>query len=122
MNHECLLLFSGQELEATRDRVQKQVRTSIVQIRPSQEIRADHLQAITTGFIAPKHESRGLERLLDDRDLALVQLEVDDLPGLRLAAGQFLFDLPFELFLAVVRLFVTSTKAPDAIVVPRTSW
>jgi len=86
MSHKCLLLFSRKEFERACDRVQKQV--GIVQVGPRQEIRADHLQTITTGFVAPEHQSRSLDCLLNHRDLALVQLEVNGIgaknPRLRL--------------------------------------
>jgi hypothetical protein len=97
MSHKCLLLFSRQELERARDRVQKQV--GIVQVGSREEIRADHLQTITPRFVSSQHESCGLDRLLNHRDLTLVQLEVDDFPGFGFSPGQLLLDLPFELLL-----------------------
>ena len=47
-------------------------------MRPRQEIRADHLQTVPPRLVRSEHESRRLDCLLDHRDLALVELEVDD--------------------------------------------
>src|ERR1035437_3676217 len=44
---ESLLLFAGQELVVTGNRVEQDLRVAIVQVRSCQEVRADHLQAVT---------------------------------------------------------------------------
>jgi hypothetical protein len=44
--------------------------------RACQEIRTDHLQAVTARFVGTQHQGCSVERLLDDRYLALVDLEV----------------------------------------------
>src|SRR5712692_7507678 len=89
-----LPLFTAQELKEPGDRVQEHVRISAVQVCARQEVRADHLQAVTPGFISSKHESRRFQRLLHDRNLALVQLEIDDLHGscIQLLNRDFLAD------------------------------
>jgi hypothetical protein len=48
-----------------------------------QEVRTDHLQTIATRLVGPEHERRRFDGFLDDRQLTLVELEVDNLPRLR---------------------------------------
>src|SRR5579864_6528455 len=78
--------------------MQQQSRLTAVQVRTGQKIRADHFQTISSRFIAAEHQSRGLDRLLDDWELALVEFEVDDLPRFGVLSGQLLFDLSLEFF------------------------
>ena len=65
---------------------QKSILVAGLQAHSRQKIRADHLQAIASRFVAPEHQSRCFERLLDHRQLALVGLEIEDLPRLRFLA------------------------------------
>src|ERR1035437_2487991 len=44
---KSLLLFAGQELVVTGNRVEQDLRVAIVQVRASQEVGADHLQTVT---------------------------------------------------------------------------
>ena len=53
---------------------------AVFKVRSRQKIRADHLQHVASGFVASQHQSRCFKGLLDDRQLALVQLEVDQSP------------------------------------------
>jgi len=69
---ESLLLFAGQELVVAGDRVEQDLRVAIVQVRARQEVGADHLQAVTSGFDRAQHPRRRFDRLLEHRDLALV--------------------------------------------------
>ena len=48
---------------------------STFQTHSRQEIRADHLEAIASGLVAPQHQRGRLERLLNHRQLALVSLK-----------------------------------------------
>ena len=52
-----LPLFTGQELKEPGDRVQERVRISVVQVCACQKIRADHLQAVTPGFIGSEDQT-----------------------------------------------------------------
>src|SRR2546430_16789490 len=70
---------------------------TIVQIRSSQKVGTDHLQAVAAGAIASQHQSRCFQRLLNDRDLALVELEINDLTRLSFFPGQLLLDFSPEL-------------------------
>ena len=45
----------------------------------------------------PSIKRRRLDRLLEHRNLALVELEIDNLPGFRFLARQFLLHFPLEL-------------------------
>jgi len=71
-----------------------------------QEIRANHLQRIASGFVGPEHESRDFKRTLDHGQLALVQLKIDDLPRLRFLAGQVAIHFPSKLFFRKLLRFV----------------
>src|ERR1039458_9566159 len=73
-------------------------RVANVQVRSSQEVGADHLQAVTARFVRAQHQSCRLDCLLDDRDLALVDLEIDQLRRLLFPSRQFLLHGPPELF------------------------
>src|SRR5437773_399152 len=90
-------LVPREKLEKPRKRTQEHIRITVVQIRSRQEIRTDHLQTVAAGFIGSEHQSRCLQRLLDDRDLALVKFEIHDLPGLGFFPGQLLLHLSPEL-------------------------
>ena len=61
----------------------------IVQIRSRQEVRANHLQTVSSRLIRTQHQSCCLDCLFDDRNLALVQFEVDNLPRFRFPPRQF---------------------------------
>ncbi len=52
----------------------------MVQVGSGQKVRTDHFQAVTPGAVASQDQGRGLDRSLNDRALALVQFEVDNLP------------------------------------------
>jgi hypothetical protein len=51
-----LPLFTGQELEEVRNRIQQQVWISIVKIRFGEEVGTDHFQAIATALVASQHQ------------------------------------------------------------------
>jgi hypothetical protein len=92
-----LPLFTGQKPEKPQGRLQKDLGIFILQIRSRQEVRADHLQAEPSGLIAAQHESRRFDRLLNDRQLALVQLEnleIDKSPTVPCPARLVLSRLP----------------------------
>ena len=71
------LVFAWQEPVVTRDRVEQNLRGAILQVRASQEVGGDHLETVTAGFVRAQHPGCGLDCLLDDRDLALVNLEIN---------------------------------------------
>src|SRR5207249_7605284 len=77
---KSLLLVGRQEMERAGKRAEQHVRISLIQIGSGQKVRADHLKTVAAGLIAAQHQSRRLDRLLDDRNLALIQLEIDNLP------------------------------------------
>ncbi len=66
----------GRNLKNRRRRLQENIGIFILQIRSRQEVCTDHFQAIAPGFVAAQHQSCRFDRLLNDRDLALVQLEI----------------------------------------------
>jgi hypothetical protein len=85
-----------------KDRLSKRqsnLRISIVQVRAGQKIRTDHLQAVAPGLVGAQHQGRDLHRLFDDRNLRLVELEVDNLPRFRFPPRLFPFHLLLELVL-----------------------
>ena len=94
---ERLTLFAGQELKQPGDRGQEHVGLSAVEVGSRQEIRADHLQTIAAGFVRTQHQGCRLNRLLNHRNLAPVELEVDDLGRFGVLAGEVLIDFALEL-------------------------
>ena len=100
------------------ERRQKSILIPRFQAHSRQKIRADHLQAIPSGLVAPKHQARCLECLLDDRQLALVGLEIEDFPRFRFLAGQVLRDLPFEFLLGQFARFVQPGCTIEPLTVP----
>src|SRR5689334_12860843 len=75
---KLMLVFARQELVEARDGFEQDFRVALIEVGAGQEVSADHLQTIAAGFIRSQHHGRRLNRLLDDRDLALVELEIDD--------------------------------------------
>ena len=67
------MLFSGQEFVIAGDRVEQDVWVAVVQA--SKKVGTDHFQAVAARFVRAQHQGCRLDRLLDDRDLALVDLE-----------------------------------------------
>jgi hypothetical protein len=51
-------------------------------VKPTMAGGADHLQALAPGLVRSQHQRCRLQRLLHHRQLALVELEIDDLVGL----------------------------------------
>ena len=76
-----------------RDGEEQSVGVAVLEAGPAEEIGTDHLQAIAPRFVSPQHQRGCLYGLLHHRQLALVELELDDLPGLGLLAGQVAVDL-----------------------------
>jgi hypothetical protein len=72
----------------------KDVAVSRLQAHSRQKIRTDHLQAVASRLVALEHQSGRFKRLLDDRQSALVRLEIKDLPRLSSLPGQVLRDFP----------------------------
>jgi hypothetical protein len=70
--------------------------SACLQSSARKKISADHFEAIAARFVAAEHESCDFERTFDNRQLALVELEVDDLPRFRFLPGQVSLDFPFE--------------------------
>ena len=54
----------------------------MVQVGSSQKVCADHFQAVAARSVTSEHQSRRLDRFLNDRHLALVQLEPSSRTGL----------------------------------------
>src|SRR5271165_615950 len=77
-----------------------------VQRGAGEKVRTDHLQAVAPRLVRPEHQSRGLDRLFDDRDLTLIDLEIDQLRRLAVLARQFPFHFPLELRLGHLSGFV----------------
>ena len=73
-----MLLFARQEIEELVDRLQQYFRISLLEVRSRKEIGADHLQAVTAGLVRSQHQG-SFQGLLDDRNLAFVDLEINDL-------------------------------------------
>ena len=76
--------------------MQEQVGITTVKCGSGQEVGADHLQAVAPRLVRSQHQSRGLERLLDHRNLALVELEIHDLRQFRVFSGQLCLNLPAD--------------------------
>jgi hypothetical protein len=55
--------------------VEQNLRVAIVQVLASKEVGADHLQTVTARFVCAQHQGCRLDRLLDDWDLALIDLK-----------------------------------------------
>src|ERR1039458_8768561 len=87
-------------------------------MRACQEVGADHLQTVPARFVRAKHQGCRLDCLLDDRDLALVHLEVDQFRRLLFFSGQFLLDLPPEVLLRQLTSFVQPGCTIEALPVP----
>ncbi len=117
MFQELLLLRRRQELIEARDREQERTRIGVLEAGATQEVGADHLQAIAPRFVSPQHQRGCLYGLLHHRQLALVELEVDELPGLGLLAGEVAVDLALELlfgeFAGLVQPGCTSEDLAD---------
>ena len=64
-----MLLWTGQELVIAREGAQQNLRIVAIHRGPGEEVSTDHLEAITPGFARSEHQSRGFDRLLDDRNL-----------------------------------------------------
>ena len=65
-----------------------------------------HVQTVTARFARARHPRRRLDRLLDDWDLALIDLEVDQLRRLLFLSRQFLLHLSPEVLLRQLSSFV----------------
>src|ERR1019366_2377903 len=115
---ESLLLFAGQELVVSGDRVEQDLRVAIVQVRSCKEVGTNHLQTVTARFVRAQHPRCRLDRLLDDRDLALVNLEVDQLRRLLFPSRQFLLPLPPEVLLRQLSSFVQPGCTIEVLTVP----
>src|ERR1017187_2510002 len=115
---ESLLLFAGQELVVTGNRVEQDLRVAIVQVRASQEVGADHLETVTARFVGSQHQGCRLDRLLDHRDLALVDLEVDQFRRLLFPSRQFLLHCPPEVLLRQLSSFVQPGCTIEVLSVP----
>ena len=96
---KCLPLLLWQKLEEPRHRKQQHLWIPVVQVGPRQEGRADHFQTVAAGSVATQHQTRSFDRPLNDRQLALVQFDVDNLPWFRFPPRQFLLDLLLKLLL-----------------------
>jgi hypothetical protein len=69
---KSLPLFTREESEKPCHGLQEHRRVLIVEVRSCQEVGTDHLQAIASRLVRSQHQSRGLNRLLDYRNLGLV--------------------------------------------------
>ncbi len=69
---ESLLLFAGQEFVAAGDGAKQNFRVTVIQVRSRQEVGADHFQTVPARFIRAEHQSCSIHRLLDHRNLALI--------------------------------------------------
>ena len=78
--------------EEPRHRKQQSLRIPVIEVGSGQEVRTDHFQAIAPRSVASQHQGRGLKGALDHRDLALVQFEVDNFPGLCYFPCKFFLD------------------------------
>jgi hypothetical protein len=64
-----LSFFSREELEKPQGRLQEDLGIFVFQVCSRQEVRADHLQTVTSGFVAAQHQGCRFDRLLNDRQL-----------------------------------------------------
>jgi hypothetical protein len=87
MFNERSTLLLRKETEEPRQRIQQYVWFPTIEICHSQEIRANHLEALAPGFIGSQHQTGRLNRLLNLRNLALVRLEIDDLERFAIFSG-----------------------------------
>src|SRR5208282_505643 len=98
--------------------VEQDLRVAVVQVCSCKEIGADHFQAVAARFVRAQHPRCRLDRLLDDRDLALVDLEVDQFRRLRFLSRQFLLHLPPEVLLRQSASFVQPGCTIEVLTVP----
>ena len=81
----CFDEFLPLRLRRTDDQPRETRQYSILvaglQTYSRQKIRTDHFQAVASRLVTPKHQTGCFKRLLDDRQLALVGLEIKDVPG-----------------------------------------
>ncbi len=77
--------------------MQQNLRVAAIHVCPSQKICTNHLQAVAPGLVRPEHQGRDLDRLLDHRELALINLEIDQLRRLAVLAGQLFLHFPLQL-------------------------
>ena len=73
---ESLFLLSCQKREKPNHGLQQHVGVSAFETCSGQEIRTDHLQTVASRFVGAQHLGCNLDSLLDDGNLALVQLEI----------------------------------------------
>src|SRR5438876_6532273 len=104
-----MLLVTGQKFEELGYGVQQYVWIAVVQVCPRQEIRTDHLQTVPPRLIRAEHQGRCVDGLLNHWNLALVDLEIDNFPGLLLFPAQFLLHLPFK----ILGRHLTGSVQPD---------
>jgi hypothetical protein len=89
---ELLLLRLRKTNDQPGEAGQWRVSVAGLQGHSPQKIRTDHLQAVPSRIVAPKHQRSRFERLLDYKKLATVRLEIENLPRLGLFPGQVLRD------------------------------
>jgi len=64
---ESLLLVFWQKSEESHRREQQRFRISMVSGGPGQEVRADHFPTVASGSVTSQHQSRRVDRFLNDR-------------------------------------------------------
>ncbi|MDX6712948.1 MAG: hypothetical protein QOH96_3964 [Blastocatellia bacterium] len=111
---QFLLASVGQCLIKALQRLHQHFQLVFLRRGSGQKISANHLEAITTGFIRSEHQCSSLESLLHYRELAFKQLEIDDFPWFRFFAGEIALHLGFKSFL---REFLGRVQ-PGGIIVP----
>ena len=62
------------------------------EVSSGKKISADHLQTVAARLVGPQHQAGSLKGFLDHWQLALINLEIENLPRLRLFAGEMSFD------------------------------
>src|SRR5438270_10678543 len=75
---EVLSLFSRHKSVGTKYSRKQHLRVSSRSMRARQKIGTDHLQAIASRFVRAKHQRRRFDCLFDDWNLALVELEINN--------------------------------------------
>lgn len=79
----------GREIEESLSRKEERFWVAVIEIRPCQEISADHLEAVCSRLITTEHSRCSFNGAFDDGKLIFVEFEVDQFPGF--------CDLPSEL-------------------------
>ncbi len=96
LGQEYASLIRRKQAVIPRQRLQQGLRIAAIHVSAGEEVGADHLQKVASRLVGARHQIRGLTRLFDYGDLALIDLEKNQLRGFTVQARQFPFHFPSE--------------------------